>query len=70
MLTKEYITELKHRGEGDIAVLVKAQRDVGAIVFILESLGQLPENFQELDEFFESVKQFTRIQEKFKKVVI
>jgi DNA modification methylase len=46
MLTKEYITELKHRGNGDIAALVNAQRDAGNIVFILESLGQLPDNFQ------------------------
>jgi DNA modification methylase len=45
MLTKEYITELKHRGNGDIANLVNAQRDVGTIVFILESLGQLPADF-------------------------
>ncbi|MDR1290788.1 MAG: HEAT repeat domain-containing protein [Planctomycetaceae bacterium] len=46
MITKEYITELKHKGNGDIAALVNAQRDVGTIVFILESLGQLPNNFQ------------------------
>jgi len=45
MITKEYITELKHRGNGDIAALISAQRDVGSINFILESLGQLPENF-------------------------
>jgi DNA modification methylase len=46
MITKEYVTELKHRGNSDIATLVNAQRDVGSIVFILESLGQLPDNFQ------------------------
>jgi DNA modification methylase len=45
MITKEYITELKHRGNSDIANLVNAQRDVGAIVFILENLGQLPSDF-------------------------
>jgi len=45
MLTKEYITELKHRGNGDIATLINAQRDVGTITHILESLGQLPNNF-------------------------
>jgi DNA modification methylase len=46
MLTKEYITELKRRGNGDIAALVNAQRDVGSIVFILEGLGRLPQDFQ------------------------
>jgi hypothetical protein len=45
MLTKEYITELKHRGNGDISALISSQRDVGSINFILESLGYLPENF-------------------------
>ena len=46
MMTKEYITELKHKGNGDIAKLVKNQRDVGTINFILESLGQLPSTFE------------------------
>ena len=45
MITKELIKELKHKGNGDIAELVKNQRDVGTINFILESLGQLPTNF-------------------------
>ncbi|OAV71903.1 Modification methylase DpnIIB [Bacteroidales bacterium Barb4] len=45
MMTKEYITELKHRGNGNIANLVAAQRDVGSINFILENLGQLPNDF-------------------------
>ncbi len=45
MITKEYIKELKHKGNGDLANLVKNQRDVGTINFILESLGQLPANF-------------------------
>ncbi|MDR1543655.1 MAG: HEAT repeat domain-containing protein [Prevotellaceae bacterium] len=45
MLTKEYVTELKHRGNSDIADLINAQRDVGMVVFILESLGQLPSDF-------------------------
>ncbi|MDR0667772.1 MAG: HEAT repeat domain-containing protein [Prevotellaceae bacterium] len=45
MLTKEYITELKHRGNSDISALVNTQRDVSTIVFILESLGQLPSDF-------------------------
>jgi HEAT repeat protein len=45
MMTKEYITELKIRGNGDIANLINAQRDVGSINYILESLGTLPSNF-------------------------
>lgn len=45
MITKELIKELKHNGNGEIAELVKNQRDVGTINFILESLGQLPNNF-------------------------
>ena len=46
MITKELIKELKHKGNGDIADLVKNQRDVGTINFILESLGQLPSDFE------------------------
>lgn len=45
MITKEYITDLKLRGNGEIAVLVSNQRDVGSINFILENLGQLPDSF-------------------------
>lgn len=44
-MTKEYITELKHNGNGAIANLVKTQRDVGSINYILENLGQLPNDF-------------------------
>ncbi|GAB6393854.1 MAG: restriction endonuclease subunit M [Bacteroidales bacterium] len=32
MITKEYITELKQSGNGDIASLVNAPRDVGSIM--------------------------------------
>jgi len=45
MMTKEYITELKIRGNGEISALINAQRDVGTINYILENLGQLPNNF-------------------------
>ncbi|MDR2425994.1 MAG: HEAT repeat domain-containing protein, partial [Endomicrobium sp.] len=45
MLSKEYITKLKHRGNDGISVLVNSQRDIGSINFILENLGRLPENF-------------------------
>lgn len=46
MITKEYIRELKHSGNAAIAELIKNQRDVGTINFILESLGQLPNTFE------------------------
>ena len=45
MMTKEYITELKIRGNGGIANLINAQRDVGSINYIFESLEQLPKDF-------------------------
>jgi DNA modification methylase len=45
MITKEYITELKQNGNGEIFELINAQRDVGTINYILENLGQLPNNF-------------------------
>lgn len=45
MLTKEYIKELKTNGNGAIGHLVKEYRDSGSLTFILESLGQLPSDF-------------------------
>ncbi|MDR1680652.1 MAG: site-specific DNA-methyltransferase [Prevotellaceae bacterium] len=33
MIDKDYITALKHRGSGDVAALINAQRDVGGVVF-------------------------------------
>ncbi|MCK9255403.1 MAG: restriction endonuclease subunit M [Bacteroidales bacterium] len=45
MITKDYITDLKHKGKDNIAKLVSMQRDVGSINFILENLGQLPNDF-------------------------
>ncbi len=45
MITKEYISELKGRGDKDIATLVESQRDVGSINHILENLGVLPPTF-------------------------
>ncbi len=45
MITKEYITELKNRGNGDLGYLLENQKDNKSIVFILENLGHLPENF-------------------------
>lgn len=45
MLTKEYIRELKSKGNGDIGHLVSNYRDSGSLTFILENLGQLPQDF-------------------------
>jgi len=45
MITKEYITELKRKNNAELADLIKKQRDVGTINFILECLGQLPSTF-------------------------
>jgi DNA modification methylase len=44
-ITKEFITELKHKGNGEIASLIRNYRDIGTINLILESLGQIPSNF-------------------------
>ncbi len=45
MLTKEYITKMKHKGSEEIFSLIKTQRDVGTINYILENLGALPDDF-------------------------
>jgi len=45
VITKEYITELKNRGNGDLVYLLENQKDNKSIVFILENLGHLPDNF-------------------------
>lgn len=45
MITKEYIKELKRSGNDAIAKFLSIQRDVGSINFILENLGQLPNDF-------------------------
>jgi HEAT repeat protein len=45
MLTKEYISELKKNGNGDVGYLVNQYKDVKTITFILESLGQIPKDF-------------------------
>jgi DNA modification methylase len=44
-ITKELVTELKHKENGEIASLINNYRDIGSINFILESLGQLPIGF-------------------------
>jgi DNA modification methylase len=45
MVTKEYISELKNKGNGDVGYLINQCKDVKTITFILESLGQIPANF-------------------------
>jgi len=45
MLTKEYIKELKSKGNNKIASIVNDYKEASAINFILENLGQLPKNF-------------------------
>lgn len=46
MLTKEYIRDIKNNGNGAIAKLVSDNKsNSGNLTFILESLGQLPKNF-------------------------
>lgn len=45
MITKEYISELKRKGNSELSDIIKKQRDVATLNFILESLGQLPSNF-------------------------
>ena len=47
MLTKEYIAELKSKGNGDIKSLVNNENDDKSILFILENLGHLPDNFDD-----------------------
>jgi hypothetical protein len=45
VITKDYILELKKRGNGDLGYLLEKQKDNKSIVFILENLGHLPDNF-------------------------
>jgi len=44
-LRKEYITELKNRGSGELGRIIEKQKDNKSILFILENLGHLPKNF-------------------------
>ncbi len=47
MLTKEYVSEVKRNGNGDLKKLVKSKNDDKSIVFILENLGYLPDDFDD-----------------------
>ncbi len=47
MLTKKYISEIKSQGNGAMQTLVKSNNDDKSILFILENLGYLPDNFDD-----------------------
>jgi HEAT repeat protein len=47
MLTKEYVSEVKANGNGDLKRLVESKKDDKSIVFILENLGYLPDDFDD-----------------------
>lgn len=45
MLTKEYINELKKKGNGALSKAISEFRDNSSLVFFLENLGHLPKDF-------------------------
>lgn len=45
MITKEIITTLKNKENGDLGYFVEKQKDTRSIIFILENLGHLPNDF-------------------------
>lgn len=45
MLQREYIQELKQKGNGGIGHFLRNYKDANSITFILENLGHLPKNF-------------------------
>lgn len=47
MLTKEYVSEIKANGKGEIKTLVNSKNDDKSILFILENLGYLPNDFDD-----------------------
>lgn len=47
MLTKEYITAIKAQGNGAMTSLVNAINDEKSILFILNNLGRLPDDFDD-----------------------
>ncbi len=46
MISKEYINELKNTDNLKIKNLLHKHKDISSIIYILENLGQLPENFE------------------------
>ncbi len=47
MLTKEYVTELKMRGNEYIKSLIQVNNDDKSTLFVLENLGYLPDDFDD-----------------------
>ena len=47
MLTKEYVSEIKSSGNGDLKTFINSKNDDKSILFVLENLGYLPDNFDE-----------------------
>ncbi len=47
MLTKEFISEIKANGNGNIKAFVKSKKDDKSILFLLENLGYLPNDFDD-----------------------
>lgn len=47
MLTKEHISKLKENGNGDLKAFVDSKSDDKSIIFILENLGYLPDDFDD-----------------------
>ena len=47
MLTKEYISKLKASSNGDLKKLVESKNDDKNLIFILENLGRLPDDFDD-----------------------
>jgi len=45
MLTKEYIREIKKKGDGEISKLLHEYKDSKSILFILKHLGHIPNDF-------------------------
>ncbi|MEW6068271.1 MAG: DNA methyltransferase [Nitrospirota bacterium] len=45
MITKEYINELKIKGNGALSKAISEFKDNGSLTFFLEKLGHLPKNF-------------------------
>ncbi len=47
MLTKDYISEVKARGNGAMKALLKSTTDDRDVLFVLENLGYLPDDFDD-----------------------
>ncbi len=47
MLTKEYISEVKAQGNGAMTYLINSIENEKNILFVLNNLGRLPEDFDD-----------------------